>query len=200
MKIPRLFRSSLALGVVIPVLAAVGAARASDTNAKISHADYLLEHEGRVMQAKRELDEAVADCQKTADKLCLANTYRIYGILARVGGSKDNPVILILNLREVPKPTTEELDMSDRYFQQALTLFQETQQIDLVLNVNFLLANNQVMRGAPLKACAYYDQAGAALAEARKTHPDRKFETFPGQSTPEEGLASAKKQAGCPAG
>jgi hypothetical protein len=173
---------------------------AADPKAKLVDAEYLLNRAGRVMQARREIDEVIADCQKTDDKLCLGNAYRQYGILARVSGGKNNPVILILNRNEIPKPTAEELDISDGYFQQALTLFQQAQQIDLVLNVNFLLANNQVLRGTPLKACAYYDQAAVALVEARKEHPERAFEVLPGQSTPEEGLVTAKKQAGCPVG
>lgn len=191
----------LSVAAVLALLPLCGvSAHAGSPNARLSSADYMLEHEGRVMKARQEIDEVIADCEKSGDKLCLANAYRLYGILARVSGGKDNPVILILHLDHVPKPTAEELDISDGYFQQALALFQETQQIDMVLNVNFLLANNQVMRGTPLKACAYYDQAAAALVEARKTHPDRKFENLPGQSTPEEGLALLKKQAGCPAG
>ncbi|HTT97943.1 MAG TPA: hypothetical protein VMF58_07825 [Rhizomicrobium sp.] len=175
-------------------------ALAGDPAAKLADAEYLLTHEGRVMQARREIDAVIADCQPKNDTACLANAYRLYGILARYGGSKDNPTILNLHPDAPPHPSAEEFDISDGYFEQALTLYRQTQQLDLVANVSFMLAMNQMARGAPLKACPYLDQAGVALADARKQHPEKKITDVPGQASPEEGLAAAKKSAGCPAG
>lgn len=188
----------LAVTLILCGCEGVGVARADDPYAKLSQADYLLNGEGRVMQARSHLDEAIVVFQQKGDKAGLAKAYRLYGILARVGGTKNDPTILWLHRDEPIHPVAEELDISDGYFLQALSLFQETQQIDLVGNVNFLLADNEVMRGTPQKACPYYDQSGAALAEARKQHPELAFAAVPGQASPEEGLALAKKQAGCP--
>lgn len=191
-------RLPFAAVLALAPLCFAGAAHADDPHAKLKDAEYLLNGAGRVMAARREIDEVIAGCQQKDDKLCLADAYRLYGILARVGGSKDNPTILNLHPHDPPHPSAEEFDISDGYFLQALPLYQQTQQIDMVTNVNFLLAMNQMARGAPLKACPYFDQAGTALAEARKTHPEKQIEDAPGQASPEAGLAAMKKQAGCP--
>lgn len=189
----------IAFALLLPIFGCegVGVVASSDPYVKLGQADYLLNHEGRVMQARRQLDEAIPLFAQKGDKAGLAKAYRLYGILARVGGTKDDPVILWVQ-RDAPlHPVAEELDNSDDYFNKALPLAKETGQLYLVANIEYLLGNNQVLRGKPLSSCPYYDMAITDFAAAKKAQPDAKFEAVPGVATPEDGFALAKKQAGC---
>lgn len=190
----------LAFALMLPIFgcAGVGIVSSSDPYVKLAQADYLLNHEGRVMQARRQLDEAIPIFQQKGDRAGLVKAYRLYGILARVGGTKNDPVVLWLNRNEPIHPIAEELDNSDTYLNMALPLAQETNQLYLVANIEFLLGNNEVLRGKPLLACPYYDKAIADFVAAKKANPDTKVEVMPGVATPEEGFALAKKQVGCP--
>ncbi|MDE2184581.1 MAG: hypothetical protein KGJ78_16295 [Alphaproteobacteria bacterium] len=186
--------------LVLPIVGCegVGVVASSDPYVKLAQADDLLNHEGRVMQASRQLDEAIPIFEQKGDKAGLAKAYRLYGILARVGGTKDDPVILWLHRDEPIHPVAEELDNSDGYLKKALLLAKETNQLYLVANIEFLLGNNEVLRGKPLLACPYYDRTITDFAEAKKAQPKTELEAMPGVATPEQGFALAKKQAGCP--
>jgi hypothetical protein len=197
---------ALALPLLLQTCSAVGVPATDDPYKKLSQADYLWRHTGRVMQARRRVEEAIAIFEERGDKAGLAEAYRQYGFIARVGGANADPVILMKPAssadpgRPPPEPlqSTESLDHSDELFARAVTLATEAKRFDMVTNLNFHLGNNQVMRGEKLKACPYYDLSLAASQQVEREKPGAVVDLPPGTHSAAELLARAKREAGCP--
>jgi tetratricopeptide (TPR) repeat protein len=201
----RRYIAALALPLLLQTCSAVGVPATDNPYTKLSQADYLWRHAGRVMQARRRVDEAIAIFEERGDQAGLAEAYRQYGFIARVGGANADPVILIKPGSSVgpggPPPeafrSTESLDHSDDFFARAVALATEAKRFDMVTNLNFLLGNNQVLRGEKLKACPYYDLSLAASQEVEREKPGIVVDLPPGEHSVADLLARAKQQAGC---
>jgi tetratricopeptide (TPR) repeat protein len=187
----------LAVAFALSACEGVGVVATDDPHIKLAQANYLLNEEGRVMQARRQLDEAIPLLEKNGDKAGLAEAYRLYGLVVRVDGPKDNRVVRIDTNAPITS-TKEQLDLSDDYLNRALGLAQESNQSYNVANIYFLLGNNEILRGVPLKSCPYYDLAIKTSTEAEREHPGTKVQLMPGVHSAAEGYALTKKQAGCP--
>jgi hypothetical protein len=190
---------ALMVPLLLEACSAVGVPATSDPYVKLSQADYLWRESGRVMQARRRIDEAVAIFEERGDKHGLAEAYRAYGLIARIGGMNPDPIVVIKpgGVGHIA-PSREELDLSDGFLTRALGLATEAQRFDLVTNLNFLLGNNQVLRGEPLKSCPFYDLSLAASHETEKQQPGITVKLPPGGRSMGEVLARAKREAGCP--
>jgi tetratricopeptide (TPR) repeat protein len=187
-----------ALALVLTACEGVGIPATDDPYAKISQADYLMHRSGRIMQARRMLDQAIVLFEQRGDKAGLAQAYREYGLLALLGGANADPVVLILQNPKGPfRPTSEELDLSDGYLNRALGLAQDTKQLYLVANINFVLGNNQVRRGTPQNACPYYNVALKGFREAETDQPGAVLYLPAGVKNPAEFVERAKREAGC---
>ena len=194
--------AAMALLVVAVALSAcegVGVVATDDPHIKLSQANYLLNNEGRVMQARRQLDEAIPILEANGDKAGLAEAYRLYALVVRVDDPGHNRVVL-KDTKAPIRPTKEQLDVSDDYLNRALGLAQEAKQNYAIANIYYLLGNNEVLRDTPLKSCPYYDLAIKSFAEAQREQPGVKVQLMPGVNSVAEGYALVQQQAGCPAG
>lgn len=186
------------IALLLGACAGVGILASDDPYTKLSQATYLWSVSGRVMQARRQLDEAIVIFQQRDDKAGLAEAYRQYGLIARIGGANPDPLVLVLPNAPRHKPSREELDLSDGYLTRTVALATDAKRFDLVTNANFLLGNNQVLRGDPHKACPFYDHALTASREAESQQPGIVVDLPPGVHRIAEGLGRAKSEAGCP--
>jgi tetratricopeptide (TPR) repeat protein len=191
---------TLIIALLLGACAGVGIVESDDPYKKLSEARYLWRVSGRVMQARHQLDEAIAIFERRDDKAGLAEAYRQYGLIARIGGANPDPVIQINPGPNGPalNPSHEELALSDGYLSRTVALATEAKRFDLVTNANFLLGNNQVLRGNPQSACPFYERAVTASREAARQEPGLTVELPRGVQSIEEGLARAKREAGCP--
>jgi tetratricopeptide (TPR) repeat protein len=187
----------LAVAVALSACEGVGVMATDDPHVKLSQANYLLHEEGRVMQARRQLDEAIPILEKNGDKAGLAEAYRLYALVVRIDGTKDDRVVRI-DTKAPIHSSKEQLDLSDQYLNRALSLAQEAKQNYYVANIYFLLGNNEVLRDAPLKSCPYYDLAIKSFTEAERENSGKKVQLLPGVHSIAEGYSIVKKQAGCP--
>ena len=187
---------ALAAALVLCGCEGVGIVATDDPYAKLSQADYLLNEAGRVMQARRQVDEAVPILEQRQDRAGLGQAYRLYGLLALAGGMNDDMVI-VRDPKAPLRPTAAELDLSDEYLLRALPLIEEARAFDVAFNINYLLARNQVVRGAPQKSCPYYARAFAFYEKARAEHPDRVPVTNSAGADAGEELRDMQRQAGC---
>jgi hypothetical protein len=184
------------LAALVAACSGVGIVTTDDPYKKVSQAEELWQHQGRLMQARARLEEAIVLFEERGDKLGLGETYRQYGLLSRFD-SPNQDVVRIFWDKGTPKPSVGALDVSDRYLTRALALFEETGRSDLVANTNFLLGGNQVARGTPALACPFYDRALAAFGEAEAKQPGLRVELPRGVSSFADGIARVKASAGC---
>jgi hypothetical protein len=171
----------------------VGITATDNPDLKLAQADYLINHEGRIFQARRVTQQAIDIFTQRNDKAGLARAYRQYAIVAEAGGLGSDPVVS-RDPHAPMAPRPEDLDLTEKYLKMALDLTIETKQLHLAANITFIQGNVQVLRGTPLKSCSYYDLALQRFREADQQQPGVKLEGPP----PAEFLARAKKEAGCP--
>jgi hypothetical protein len=159
----------LAIALALGACEGVGIPATSDPYAKLSMADHHWRDSGRVWRARQQIDQAIVIFEQRGDKAGLAEAYREYALIARVGGANPDPVILFPDSKAVYayKPSPDELNLSDGYLRRTIALATETRRFDLVTNADYLLGNNQVLRGEPQNACGYYDRARPLRAKPR---------------------------------
>jgi hypothetical protein len=170
----------------------VGIVATDDPERKLAQADHLVVEEGRLMQARRITEQAIAIFTERNDKAGLARAYRQYAIVAEAGGLGSD-AILRRDPRVALTARPEDLDLSDHYLAMALELATETKQLHLAANIVYIQGNNQLLRGTPLNSCAYYDRALQRYRDAEKERPAQELLGPP----PAVFLADAKKKAGC---
>ena len=175
----------------------VGIPATNNPDTKLGQADYLMNGAGRIMQARRMTEEAIAIFDERKDEAGLGRAYREYGLVALAGGLGDDPIIL-RNPKVPFQPRPGDLRDAELHLKHARDLLARTRQPDLVANVDFVLGNMEVMRGNPPAACPYYDRAIQDFADAKAQRPDAKFELPPGVSDPVDFVVRAKGEAGCP--
>jgi hypothetical protein len=184
-------------GMVLTACEGVGIVATDNPNTKVSQAVELLK-ECRVMQARRQLDEAIPLFEKANDQHGLAEAYRQYGFVARVGGANANPTVYCLRPVERVPPNPEGLDRSDAYFNRAADLASQSGDLHLLSNVKLLLGKNQVVRGNLPQACALFDGAIEVSREANIKQPGVALQLPPGVKTFEDGVNQLKAEVGCP--
>jgi tetratricopeptide (TPR) repeat protein len=168
-----------------------------DAHAMVDEADVLLNNQGRVMQARRDLDAAMPILEHNDDKVWLGRAYRLYGLLALYG----EDTILNLDVGGSVHPTAAQLDLSDQYLLRTLPLIEGAGLDFEASNINFLLGRNEELRGRPERSCAYYDRAIALYDKGKAALPDAVPETAKGYTgTARDGFVDMKKRAGCGAG
>ena len=185
----------LAVVFLLGACEGVGIVATDDPYTKLSQS-VALRDDGRIMQARRMLDQAIVTLEQRGDKAGLAKAYREYGVLALVAGSKENPVIL-RNPNAPLKPTGEEIELSDQYIKRAIDLARDTNQLYLVANAYLVLGDNQVLRGKPQDACPYYDLAQTQFLEAVTKQPGVPVNLPAGIKYPSDLASRAKQEAGC---
>jgi len=166
-------------------------------NEKLGLAHDLL-GEGRVMQARRQTEEAIAIFQRDNDRSGLAKAYRQYAFVALYGGLNPDPVILYD--RKVPlHATPPDLDISDRYLVKARDFAQGTDRY-LVAYIDIDLGDNEVSRGKTQDACRYFDLAQKDFVEAVNDKPNVAFFLPKGVTMrrPSDFASWKKREAHCP--
>jgi hypothetical protein len=186
----------LALALLLSACEGAGIPATDDPYTKLSQADYLMHGSGRMMQARRMIEQAIAIFEQRGDQTGLAQAYREYALLALLGGANADPVVL-RDPKAPFRPTSGELDLSDGYLRRAIVLAQDTKQLYLVANLNFVLGNNQVRRGTPQNACPYYDLALSGFREAETEQPGVALDMPAGTKDPVEFVERAKRQLNC---
>jgi hypothetical protein len=132
-------------GILIPAT--------DNPNEKLAIADGLL-HDGRIMRARQQTEEAIAIFQRADDRAGLARAYREYGLVALYGGLDPDPVVL--RRQGTPeRPTPPEIEISDGYLVKARDLAQGTNQTYLIANIDWVLGLNEIRRGTPQGACPH---------------------------------------------
>ena len=192
--------AGLPLVLLLSACEGAGILATGDPYTKLAQAHTLWRNEGRVMQARRLVEQAIVIFDERGDKAGLAQAYWEYGLVARIGGANADPVIYYLHPESIAehKPTLEELDLSDDYLARSAALASEVRRLDIVFNANLFLGNNQVLRGDNQKSCAFYDLALAAGHDANRQQPEIRFDLPKGAHSIDEFLENAKSKAGCP--
>jgi hypothetical protein len=192
--------AGLAIILLLSACEGVGIPATSDPYTKLAQAHTLWRDEGRVMQARRLVEQAIVIFNERGDKAGLAQAYWEYGLVARVGGANVDPVIYYLHPEMVAQhqPTPEELHLSDEYLARSAALANEAKRLDIVFNANLFLGDNQVLRGNNLQSCAFYDLALAAAHDANRQQPEIGFDLPKGTHSIDEFVESVKHKAFCP--
>jgi hypothetical protein len=175
----------------------VGIPATDDPYVKLAQADALNVREGRVMQARRVTEEAIALFAQRGDKAGLAQAYRELGLVALSGGLGDDPVIL-RDPRAPLAPRPSDLDNAETHLKHARELAAETDQPYVVANIDMVLGNVQMLRKAQPQGCPYYDQSIKDYRDAMARQPGAKLQLPSDAADPVEMVTHVKKQAGCP--
>lgn len=184
------------MAALISACSGVGIPATDDPYAKLSQAEQLYSGPGRAAQARRLLNEAIATFQEKGDDAGLAAANRQYGFLARLGGARDD-VILIRNSNPTTVPPREDLDLSDDYFKRSADLFSRTNRPDMASNVYYNLGVNSYFRGDRAQTCAYMDKALNASRQAEAQRPGRAVDLPRSVRSFAELIGKAKAEAGC---
>ena len=186
----------LVLGLILAGCESAGISATDDPNVKLAQAETLRAEAGRIMQARRMTEQAIALFEQRSDKAGLARAYREYGLVALDGGLGDNPVIQ-RQPESARHPRPGDLDSAEANLKRALDLATETSQLYIAANVNFLLGNVEVMRGKPEIACPFYDLSIKGFRDAKTRQPGTTLDLPAGLDDPTTILGRAKKEAGC---
>lgn len=190
-----LFRTVVALAALMALAACagVGIVDSNDPNVKVAQAEQLTSV-GRAAQARRQLDEAIPLFEAKNDKAGLAEAYRQYGFLARVGGAQEG----VMSIRQpVTAYSSENLALSDQYLHKSVTLFADADRLDMASNVYIQLSNNAYFRKETKEACAYLDNSSAAHRQWQVKNPGKAIELPRGMKTFDDLIALMKKDTGC---
>jgi tetratricopeptide (TPR) repeat protein len=182
------------IAVWLSACAGVGVIETSNPREKVAQAGHLIDT-GRAGLARRLLNEAVEIYQRDKnDPAGLAEAYRQYAFLARVGGATEG---VILIRQPVPVFVPDGLELSDTYFQRALATFTEANRLDMATNVLMQLSNNAYFRKDIPQACVYLDKAVETNRVWQTQNPGARIELPKGMTTFGELIATMKKETGC---
>ncbi len=190
-----LFRTVVALAALtaLTACAGVGIVDSNDPNVKVAQAEQLT-RVGRAAQARRQLDEAIPLFEAKNDKAGLAEVYRQYGFLARLGGAQEGVIAI---RQPVAAYSSANLALSDQYLHKSVALFAEADRLDMASNVYMQLSNNAYFRKETKEACAYLDHSSAVHRQWQAKHPGAAIELPQGMKTFDDLIAYMKKETGC---
>jgi hypothetical protein len=186
----------LVLALLLCACEGVGIVATDNPDTKLAMADELL-HDGRVMRARQQTEEAIVIFQHADDRAGLARAYREYGLVALYGGLDSDPVVL--HQQGTPaRPTPPEIDISDRYLIRARDLAQGTNQLYLIANIDWVLALNEVRRGNPQGACPHLDVALKEFRDAETAQPGKPLMDMPSDTkTPMDVVERLRQRVHC---
>jgi tetratricopeptide (TPR) repeat protein len=200
-RMPRNILFTFILGALLSACAGVGVVATDNPHAKMSQARQLADA-GRAAQARRQLDEAIAIFTQKNDAPGLAEAYRQYGFLARLGMAA--PDVILMRMPGPDAPTVADLDLSTQYFQKSAEILSQQALPDQLSNVYFNLGVNDGLYAkyhpAPGKresACAHFDRSLQANRDAEERQPGLKVDLPRGMRSFAELIARAKSEAGC---
>jgi tetratricopeptide (TPR) repeat protein len=162
--------------VMLAACAGVGIPLTDDPDAKLAMATTLVD-DGRVLQARRQTEEAIAIFEQRGDRAGLARAYRVYALVAVSGGLNADAVVL---RKTPPHPGREELEHAEEYLNRAAPLAAETGQPYLVARITLMLGSSQYVRGNHREACTLFDRAIDQWRAAEAEQPGVASQMTPG--------------------
>lgn len=189
------------LGAMLSACAGVGIVATDNPFTKMSQAEQLA-RSGRAGQARRQLDEAIAIFTQKNDAPGLAEAYRQYGFLARMGMAAPEVILVRMPLPDAPR--IADLDLSALYFQKSAEILSQQGLPDRLSNVYFnlgvsdsLYAKYHPVPDKRESACAYFDRALQANRDAEARQPGLTVDLPRGVRSFADLIARAKAETGC---
>ena len=179
--------------------AAVGVIQTDDPQQKLRDAQAMIE-QNRPIPAERFIVEAIDICQQRADRNCLANGYRMYGIFFLWAGPAWAHYADNGGFRDKSASYAQRYSKSTEYFIQSRDLLAQGDHYDELSNVNLNLGFAYGAANQLPEACQAFDASLLAYRENIRRNPGVKVILSDKYATYDSYILIKKTNAGCPTG
>jgi hypothetical protein len=178
--------------------AAMGVVATSDPMKELGNAVALFDH-GRPLPAERMIVDAIAQCEKTANAMCVGAAYRVYGLFFQSAAVTES-VYFYEEHGFLDKSATWDtrFQASILYFRKAAAIAEETDHYDVVSNVHYHIGKDFAYMHDTASACAEFDQSLAAHEEFERRNPGGTVKLVEGHGSFGDTIAEVKRKTGCP--
>jgi hypothetical protein len=190
-------------GVVIVYLgitacAAVGVVATSDPTKELANAVELFDH-GRPLPAEGMIVDAIAQCEKTDNTVCIGEANRVYGLFLQ-SASVTQYKAQYQKYGFLDKSVTWDtrFQASILYFRKAGAIAQETDHYDLLSNIHYHISRDFAYMHDIDDACAALAQSLDAHEEFQRRNPSASVELINGQRSFVDTISDIRRRTGCP--
>lgn len=179
--------------------AGVGVVSSSDPKVKLSDATSLFDQQDRPLIAEQLIREAIGICEKSADKSCLADSYRTYGFFFRSRSVSGNSSKYYQEHGFLDKSATFDTRYakSIEYFKKSREIYAHLEKYDALTNVDLNMGFSYELMGEKKLACQAFDASAADNRENLHRNPNANVALPKGVTSFEEFMAPHRKRAGC---
>jgi hypothetical protein len=195
----RLCRVGLVLVYLgISACAAVGVVATSDPRKELGNAVALFDH-GRPLPAERIIVDAIAQCEKTDNGVCIGEAYRVYGLFFQSAAVTEYRV-QYQKYGFLDKTATWDTryQASILYFRKAGAIAQDTDHYDVLSNIHYLIGKDFAYMHDMENACVEFAQSLDAHEEFQRRNPGASVAPIKGQGSFGDAIAGIQRRMGCP--
>jgi hypothetical protein len=199
MIIGRLRRAGLVLVFLgISACAAMGVVATSDPRKELGNALALFDH-GRPLPAERMIVDAIAQCEKTDNRVCIGEAYRVYGLFFQSAAVTEYRV-QYQKYGFLDKTATWDTryQASILYFRKAGAIAQDTDHYDVLSNIHYLIGKDFAYMHDMESACVEFAQSLDAYEEFQRRNPGATVAQIKGQGSFGDTIADIQRRMGCP--
>lgn len=199
MIIGRLRRAGFVLVFLwISACAAVGVVATSDPREELGNALALFDH-GRPLPAERMIVDAIAQCEKTNDDVCIGKAYRVYGLFFQSAAVTEYRV-QYQKYGFLDKTATWDTryQASIFYFRKAGAIAQDTNHYDVLSNIHYLTGKDFALMHDIESACVEFAQSLDAHEEFQRRNPAATGAPIKGPGSFGDTIADIQRRMGCP--
>jgi hypothetical protein len=182
----------------VSACAAMGVVATSDPKKELSDAVDLLGHD-RPLPAERMIVDALAQCEKTDDAVCVGEAYRVYGLFFQ-SASVTQYKVQYQKYGFLDKSATWDTryQASILYFRKAGVIAQHTDHYDLLSNIHYRISRDFSYMHDTDSACMELAQSSDAHEEFHRRNPSAAVELVNGQESFVDTISDIRRRTGCP--
>ncbi len=198
MAMSRAWRAGVVLvGLGLSSCAAVGVVATSDPMKELGNAMGLIDH-GRPLPAEGMIVDAIAQCEKTNNTVCVGEAYRVYGLFfqsAAVTQYRDQ----YQKYGFLDKSATWDTryEMSVVYLRKAAVIAKDTDHYDVLSNIQYLIGKDFALMHDIENACVEFSRSLDAHEELERQKPGTTVAPAKGEGSFSDTIADIKRRLGC---
>ena len=178
--------------------AAVGVVATSDPMKELGNAVALFDH-GRPLPAERMIIDAIAQCEKSNNAVCVGEAYRVYGLFFQSAAVTQYRV-QYQKYGFLDKSATWDTryQASILYFRKAGAIATDTDHFDVLSNIDYLIGKDFAMTHDIEGACVEFSQSLDDHEEYLRRKPGATAALVKGQTSFGDTISDIRRRLGCP--
>jgi hypothetical protein len=199
MIIGRLSRAGLVpLFLGLSACAAMGVVATSDPRQELGNAVALFDH-GRPLPAERMITDAIAQCEKTDNRQCLGEAYRVYGLFFQSAAVTEYKVqYQKYGFLDKSAAWDTRYQASIVYFRKATAIARDKGAYDALSNIYYLTGRSFASMHDMDSACVEMAESLHAHEEFQRKNPGATVALAKGQVSFGDAISDLQRRMGCP--